>query len=161
MPTPIRSRLIAQIVADVSGIAGIGSTITRWDARQTTTFGHLDCVVSQVGDEPLFEFVGNPGTVRRTLSVLVSVVIRPSENDSTTTDALVSTWAGNLEHALLANRTRVETATSKRLAVDSVIAQIDPPEWLDGASAATVRVDITYDHDGDSVYANGTLVPAA
>lgn len=160
MPTSIRGRILNQAIDIVESIDGIGS-VYRWSARATEVYAHLDAVIQVVEETSEQGAIGTAGTIRNTMTMLASIVIRPTESDAAVTDEAIDIWAAALKHAFLGNRTFVETATSVRLAVDSTPAVIDPPEVQDGACAAAVRVVVTYDHDGDSVYRMGTAIVAA
>ena len=160
MSTTIRERILEEATLIVEGVAGIG-TVHRWKSTaRPTTYGHLDAIIKPGEETSDNAALGNPGPIRVTLPLTISVVLSPDETEAEDTDELISIWGGLLANAFLANRLFVESVGSVRLAIDSMPVVLEEPEDVDGASAAAIRVDISYEHDGDNVTKLGTAIPA-
>lgn len=152
----IRERILRQLQADLGTIAGIG-TIHRWDTRGVNALAPMDVVLIPEQETLDEESDGNPGVHRKVLPVVVAMMFTHDERSAVNTDHFANRWRARVWDKIMDNPTIVETA-GPRLAVDSVVENIPPVDFEDGANNAALRLTVTYEHDGNSPYVLGTAI---
>lgn len=160
MPTTIsiQERIIRRIVTVASGVTGVVAVRT-WDARDTTPFASGEVVVSW--DEAVSEikFPGNPGRARVQLPVKLTFFLYESDGAANEADITLVEWSELTKLAFILDPYLVSSGV--QLAVVCLPRSGKTPEFVTaGSPTATVQLDVTFDHDADSVYACGNAITA-
>ena len=147
----IRERIEREVKATLEGMTGVG-TVYRWTGRANINLQHLDAVVIPEEDAIEDGAQGDTGWLHKALSLMVAVVLMPDEEATENHCALRNRWQARLEQAIANNYEMTETATSKRLAVDTSFQSVDAPDIIDGALTVALRVIVHYEHPRNDPY---------
>lgn len=144
----IRERICREIAAILTA-SGLFTTVRRWDSRGLEALARGDCIVCDGDDRAENASLGNPGTTIKTMAVDLVTLIAIDETTSSKASTLVNLKLAQMEKAILADATLVETTTSVRLAVDTRCtgSQQVPVEGGQPDLVAVLSLEVMYEHD--------------
>lgn len=150
---PIRERIGRRVQEICNGIKETGTTVHRWDMRDSAMgLGHLDMVVRILGETADEEAGGHP-LVMKTMRLAVNIVLQQPESDTEPTEALSNRWLADIEEAVMGADPLV--GDTERLVVQSSVTEVTglvSSEKQPGQVQAAVIFAVDYQHNRTDPY---------